>query len=238
MTYPFRTPGTPIAANDQADPDSVVFGHPYDIIDAMMLFGAMLEPTKRGSRRVRLVLGRSMAHWPSLVWAVTTCWHNRITLRMKGGEFGIRNKLIFTSSGKRWLEHAMYRWYPEFKETGRRKATTPADLVIIEGMLVIWLVTVMSRASNRPQRIDDNGSVIPNDLPIYISCPRLSKHAADSLHEQLAPFVDRWNVQVKKGDAGLYRLQVPAKHYKDIEYWIRGAVDPQFWDRPEIMQAA
>ena len=223
---------------EQAHPDSILFGHPYDIVDAMMLFGAMLEPVKAGSKRVRLVVGRSMQHWPSLAWAITTCWHNRLVLRMKGGEFGIREKLIFTSAGERWLEHALYRWYPDYLETGRRRAIVPKGLKLNEGMLACWLVTAMSRASTRPIRLDDNGSPVHSTKPIRLNAPRMSVTMARSLRLQMGPLTRRWQVGIRPAGTGFDKLVIPGRCYQEVEHWLAGAVPAQFWGRPEIMGAA
>lgn len=179
---------------------SLAFGNFYELVDALMLFGAQIERVRGGE--CRLKAQRSRRLWPSLAWAV-------IVAESQDPAFDFlifrsvvvsSSVLVMTTGSSRFLKHSHARWYPH------GETQIPSDLVLDERLLAFWLVGSFSRWKGQ------------GDL--FLKGPKgVGEGLAGQVGKLLAvrASVKRGTVRIAKADAGA------------VKVWLESRVPTRVW---------
>ncbi len=183
----------------------------YHLIDAAMLFGAMLEPQSLASRSVRMVAGRAQTQWSTLYWLLTVMHRHGVRMSLCVGGRTIPDKLAFATHASVFYFPAFERWYPGFATTGRCQAVTPGDLQIDQSTLIVWLADAMAKSSRR-------------DKAVRLMAPRMTLQIAKSLSAQVKAL--GWTSSVEP-TATYYAIKLQDK--RKAQRWLSGHVPPSVW---------
>lgn len=165
---------------------SVWFGSLDALLDAAMLFGGQLTTSDDGRvRRARYTVGRTRNGWRALYWLMALFHRHDVKLWLKSGlntlsRAGNYGKIVFQTDLTCLLIAARRRWY------AGGKPAVPADLVIDDSTLIVWLVDALIR----PGR------------DVRLTAPGMDAATAERLLAQVARVVPEWPLDIRRHASG------------------------------------
>lgn len=181
---------------------SPMFADLYELIDAVMLFGATVEPCKTGSSSYRIVVARRQSRWQALYWVIALLHRHGLDLRLKNRTAQTDSKIAYATPGSIFYAPAFHRWYPSFAGDGVRRATVPQDVRLTEPMLAVWLVDAMTRKL---------------DGELKLAAPRMSERIAAQLARQIRQI--GWPAKAGKGSK-YSAIRLAGKHRPAVSAWL------------------
>lgn|GEM_PF-2810547 len=140
--------------NERLNPNSIVFGDLYQLLDAVMLTGAEMSMGKGNSRLARISITRRHDHWRLLYWYMVILQQHGIEMRIRGYRSAVRTgSITFSSLHQPLMVRAYRRWY---RSVGKQ---LPLDLLINKPTLCILLAGALRRWSRGSQK--SNQIIIP-----------------------------------------------------------------------------
>lgn len=201
-----------MSQSQQCEIRSLWFDDLYELLDAVMLFGAQIEPGKDPSQ-ARIAIARGRGRWPALYWMLTLLWRHRIDMQLTSGA-RTTDKLVFCSRLDRFFMPAARRWYGESpRGDNKRVAIAPADLTLTESMLVAWLVDAMAASAR--------------DQTIRLTAPWMTRELASRLRwhvQRLSPLSPRIECVAER-----HRLVLPPRQQSVAARWLAQWVPPAIW---------
>lgn len=186
------------------------------LVDALMLFGAQLEPCHRGSDVVRINIARTWTQRRALFFGLVLCHKNGIRMRLRNGPETIGEKICYSSLGNTNFREDFLRWYPH------RAAVTPNDLDLDELKLMIWAVGSLAfSTSKRMVRI----------RRLKLAAPRLSRPAAMNLASQIQALKPHWKVDVLAGQKRYSVVWIDDAD--EVQSWLSAQIPETTWSRTE-----